>query len=226
MEPSDFKKFENEVEIMLALSGEDGKGHPSIVKLFHYYEDPKRFMLISELCTGGELFSHIEKVIKLEINESALVLKQVLSALKFMHDMNIVHRDLKPENILIDSISDGYIAIKLIDFGTCCKLKNIDLNIKKEGTLSYMAPEVLKLKIPGIDDPNYEEEQDGLEKWLEYTKMSDMWSIGIIAYILVCGEMPFSLSDKPADPQGGSHSALQGFKDCIIKQEDYLEDEK
>jgi len=68
-----------------------------------------------------------------------------------MHDLNIVHRDLKPENILIDSISDKYIAVKLIDFGTCCKLTNIDLKMKKEGTLSYMAPEVLKLKIPGID---------------------------------------------------------------------------
>jgi len=77
-------------------------------------------MLISELCNGGELFSHIEKVIKLEICESALVLKQVLSALKFMHDKNIVHRDLKLENILIDNISEDYIAVKLIDFGTCC----------------------------------------------------------------------------------------------------------
>jgi len=71
MEASDFRKFENEVNIMLELTGKDGKSHPSIVKLYHYFEDPKRYMLISELCTGGELFEHIEKVIKLEIKESA-----------------------------------------------------------------------------------------------------------------------------------------------------------
>ena len=105
MEKSDLQKFHNEVEIMLALQGEDKRGHPSIVKMYHYFEDPKRFMLITELCQGGELFEYIEEKIKLDINESALILKQVLSAMKHMHDMDIIHRDLKPENILIDSVA-------------------------------------------------------------------------------------------------------------------------
>lgn len=72
---------------------------------------------------------------------------------------------------------------------------------------------------------SYHEEFDSTEDWLEYTKKSDMWAIGIISYILVCGEMPFSQSEKPAGPQGAGQSAYQGFKDSIINQEDYLKDE-
>lgn len=88
-------------------------------------------MLVTELCQGGELFNYIERETKLDVNESALILKQVLSAVSYMHQNNIIHRDLKPENILIDKFSRDYIQIKLIDFGTALRLHEIDYDVKR-----------------------------------------------------------------------------------------------
>ena len=119
------------------------------MKYYHYFEDPRRFLLVSELCDKGELFKYIqENDGKIEIDQTALILKQVTSAVLFMHCKRFVHRDLKPENILIDSISKDYIQIKLIDFGTALDLdKKYEGREKGEaekiGTLNYMAPEVL-----------------------------------------------------------------------------------
>jgi len=136
MDDKGLMSFKNEVEIMLYLTNKlrsdlfDGdedvdeqQTHPSIVKIFHYFEDARRFLLVTELCEKGELFGYIqENDGKIELDQAALILKQVISALLFMHNKKIVHRDLKPENILIDSISKDYIQIKLIDFGTAFKL--------------------------------------------------------------------------------------------------------
>ena len=96
--------------------------HPSIVNIFHYFEDTKRYLLVTELCQHGELYKYfVDQNYKIEVNQAALILKQVLSAISFMHKKNICHRDLKPENILIDQIGQDktdYIKFKLIDFGT------------------------------------------------------------------------------------------------------------
>jgi len=182
MTSSGYEKFYNEVDSMLDLSGEAGSetsyGHPSIIKMFHYYEDVNRFYLVSELCEDGDIFSFIDQKRKLEINEAAMILKQVISAVKYMHSKNLVHLDLKPENILIDHHSDDYIQVKLVDFGTALKLVK-GCYRHREGTPGYMAPEVLGLM------------KDESDPVTEYDFKADMWSLGIIAYILVCGEMPF-----------------------------------
>lgn len=87
--------------------------------MFHYFEDARRYLLVTELCEKGELFQYIrDHDAKIEHDQAALILKQVISAVLFMHNKDICHRDLKPENILIDSISKDYIQIKMIDFGT------------------------------------------------------------------------------------------------------------
>lgn len=87
--------------------------------MFHYFEDARRYLLVTELCEKGELFGYLrENDAKIEHDQAALILKQVISAVLFMHNKDICHRDLKPENILIDSISKDYIQIKMIDFGT------------------------------------------------------------------------------------------------------------
>jgi calcium-dependent protein kinase len=118
MEEKDIIAFHNEVNIMQILNR--NQGHPNILKLFHYFEDPKRFLLVTELCQGGELYNLALREKKFESTRAAFILKQLLSAVNYMHKNKIVHRDLKPENILLEEKDDiGAIqTIKLIDFGT------------------------------------------------------------------------------------------------------------
>jgi calcium-dependent protein kinase len=91
--------------------------HPNIVRLFEVYQDPKRYFIVTEHCSGGELFDHIIKRPNYSERDAAVILKQVLSAVSYCHSMKIVHRDLKPENLLLDSESESAM-IKVIDFGT------------------------------------------------------------------------------------------------------------
>lgn len=171
MGEKDYIKFYNEVEIMKKLSEEN---HPNIVKIYHYFEDPKRFLLVNELCAGGELaelfFNKQERIKQID---AAFIIQQILSAVKFMHDNNVIHRDLKPENILLDIKSKKYQswAVKLIDYGTAKITTEEDEHRTKEreGTLAYMAPEVIK--------------QDKTNQG--YNKKCDLWSIGVIAYLLL-----------------------------------------
>jgi calcium-dependent protein kinase len=121
MEEKDVIDFQNEVEIMQTLN--EGKGHPNILKIHHYFEDPKRYLLVTELCQGGELYNLALREKKFQSQHAAFILKQLLSAVAYMHKKNIIHRDLKPENILLEEKDDtgGIQTIKLIDFGTAVK---------------------------------------------------------------------------------------------------------
>jgi len=160
----DQEKLMLEVEILSKLS------HPNIMQIFEFYDDAINFYIVSELCNGGELFDKIsEKGIFSEV-EAAKLIKQILSALAYSHQNNIVHRDLKPENILLDSKGEDSI-IKLIDWGGARYFsKNKKLN-KISGTPYYIAPEVLEEK---------------------YDEKCDIWSCGVILYILLCGYPPFN----------------------------------
>jgi calcium-dependent protein kinase len=124
------------------------------------------------LCTGGELFKKIEKN-NLSENVGKYVMKQLLSAVAFCHKNGIIHRDLKPENILLEEeeeASKEYFTIKVIDFGTSGKMKKGQKYNEVIGTPFYIAPEVL--------NNNYDEK-------------CDMWSCGVILYVMLCGEPPF-----------------------------------
>lgn len=152
-----------EVEILKKLV------HPNILQIFEFYEDKKNFYIISEMCEGGELFDQVVKKGTFTEDEAACVVKQMLSAVNYIHTNNIVHRDLKPENILLDTAKNN--IIKIIDWGTARFFeKNKKMN-KVSGTPYYIAPEVL------------------FEK---YDEKCDVWSCGIIMYILLCGYPPFN----------------------------------
>mmetsp|Transcript_14126 Transcript_14126/g.28819 ORF Transcript_14126/g.28819 Transcript_14126/m.28819 type:complete len:529 (+) Transcript_14126:113-1699(+) len=149
--------------------------HPHIIELVEVHEDQKYLHLITELCTGGELFDRIiEKTQSDEGHfserDAANLVKCILDAIAYCHDVKgIVHRDLKPENFLFATKKEDAV-IKIIDFGlsrhdTATKIMNT-----KVGTPYYVAPEVLNR---------------------EYTKSCDIWSIGVITYILLCGYPPF-----------------------------------
>ena len=116
MEEKEKRIFLNEVSVMSKLD------HPSIMRMHHYFEDTKRYMLVTDICNGGELFSLIRERKKFETKEAAIIIKQILSAVKYMHDNGVVHRDLKPENIMLESKGD-FNDLKIIDFGTAKSFK-------------------------------------------------------------------------------------------------------
>ena len=159
----DINSLKEEVEILSKLS------HPNIMQLYEVYNDKTNFYIVSEFCQGGELFDAISKKGNFNENEASKIMKQVLSAITYSHQNNIVHRDLKPENILLEDKGNDSI-IKIIDWGCA---KNFNKNEKltnKDGTPYYIAPEVLE---------GY------------YDEKCDIWSCGVILYIMLCGYPPF-----------------------------------
>jgi calcium-dependent protein kinase len=138
--------------------------------VYEFYTDNTNFYIVSEFCSGGELFDRITEKGSFNEKDAAKIMKQILSAVCYSHENNIVHRDLKPENILLDDKSDKYI-LKLIDWGGARYFtKNKKMN-KVSGTPYYIAPEVLNES---------------------YDEKCDIWSCGVILYILICGYPPFN----------------------------------
>lgn len=158
------EKLLNEIDILKKLD------HPNILKLYEFFQDQKRYFLVTELCNGGELFDKIAEEQQFSEIDAAKIIKQILSAVNYCHQRNVVHRDLKPENILMNrDVNDPKITI--IDFGTSGIFAQGEKMDQKYGTPYYIAPEVL--------NNNYDEK-------------CDLWSIGVILYILLCGYPPFN----------------------------------
>ena len=122
------------------------------------------------LCNGGELFERISSEQYFSEQDAANIIKQVLSAINYCHKRNIVHRDLKPENLLLDKDGENP-RVTIIDFGTSGVYEPGQKMSQKYGTPYYIAPEVLKKS---------------------YDHMCDLWSCGVILYILLCGYPPFN----------------------------------
>ncbi|CAD8181434.1 unnamed protein product [Paramecium pentaurelia] len=144
--------------------------HPHIVKLYELYQDQQNYYLITEYLSGGELFDRIKSMTYFSEKKAAEFIRQILLAVVYCHEQKIVHRDLKPENILFINESSNS-PLKVIDFGTSRKYDTVKKMTKKLGTAYYIAPEVLK--------------QD-------YNEKCDVWSCGVILYILLCGYPPFT----------------------------------
>ena len=167
--PEDDKEILNEINILRCMD------HPNVLKIFEFYSNRKSYSIITELCPGGELFQQI--INKGPFNEkyTAFVMYQIFSAVNYCHKMHIVHRDLKPENILIVSKDqDGYPTIKVCDFGTSKIFEKGKIERKFVGSSFYMAPEVIKQK---------------------YNEKCDLWSCGVIMYILLSARPPFDGED-------------------------------
>ena len=146
--------------------------HPNIIKVYEFYQSEKYVYIINELCTGGELFDKIVDVKFFSENVASNIMRQLLSAVAYCHENGVIHRDLKPENILIENSEEKdkeFFHIKVIDFGTCEILKKKKLT-EQIGTSFYIAPEVIKNS---------------------YNEKCDLWSCGVILYILLCGSPPF-----------------------------------
>lgn len=160
----DEEKLFLEVDILARLS------HPNIMQIYEFYDDNTNFYIVSEYCPGGELFDCITEKGVFTEKEACFLMKQILSGICYSHENKVVHRDLKPENILLDDKSDNPI-LKLIDWGGARYfLKHKKMN-RINGTPYYIAPEVLAES---------------------YDEKCDVWSCGVILYILLCGYPPFN----------------------------------
>jgi len=159
--------LENEIKVLRRFS--DRLKHPNIVQLLETYEDKSKVYLVMELVTGGELFDRIVEKGSYTEKDAADLIRQVLEAVDYMHDQGVVHRDLKPENLLY-YCPDEDSKIMISDFGLS-KMEDSGIMATACGTPGYVAPEVLAQK--------------------PYGKAVDVWSIGVISYILLCGYPPF-----------------------------------
>eukprot|EP00475_Leptophrys_vorax_P013430 TRINITY_DN19838_c0_g1_i3.p2 TRINITY_DN19838_c0_g1~~TRINITY_DN19838_c0_g1_i3.p2 ORF type:complete len:360 (+),score=107.61 TRINITY_DN19838_c0_g1_i3:79-1080(+) len=145
--------------------------HPNIVKLYEIFDTAKYLYMVLELLTGGELFERIVSKGNFSEKEAAVVTRDMTLAIKYMHEIGIVHRDLKPENLLYSDTTQNAV-IKITDFGLAKFLSTATETMSTPcGTPGYVAPEILKNE--------------------KYGPEVDLWSIGVILYILLCGFPPF-----------------------------------
>ena len=165
-------EIKDEIEILKKLD------HPDIVRIIESFNTRNSYILITEYCEEGELFDQVKN--QLSETQIAVIFRQLLSGLAYLHSNNIVHRDLKLENILIHEIEkskttgEDLFNIKIIDFGTA---RIFDKNNKPQsivGSSYYIAPEVLRQK---------------------YNKECDLWSVGVILYMFIVGHAPFDGCD-------------------------------
>lgn len=163
---SNVDRFKKEIAILKMMD------HPGIIKLYETFEDSKSVYLVMELCQGGELFDRILANGHFTESSAATVMQQIMRAVNYIHESGVVHRDLKPENFLL--LNKGPIdtnCVKIIDFGLSCERKNGEMLSTKVGTPYYVAPQVLAGR---------------------YDNMCDLWSCGVITYILLVGYPPFA----------------------------------
>jgi len=163
------------------------QGHKNIIQLIEYFEEADRFYLIFEKVSGGQLLDHIQKRKFFTEQEAAKIVTDVASALEFLHSKGIAHRDLKPENVLC-VYNDRLTPVKLCDFDLGSGIKfhsgggsdTTPLLLTPVGSAEFMAPEIVEAFI------------DDTENDFKYDKRCDLWSLGVMMYILLCGYPPFS----------------------------------
>ncbi|CAK7224477.1 serine/threonine protein kinase [Sporothrix bragantina] len=149
-----------------------GVNHPSVLCLKDTFSESDAVYLVLELAAEGELFNYIVMHSKLSEHDTRRLFKQLFEGVKYLHERNIVHRDIKPENILL---VDRDLHVKLADFGLAKIIGEESFTTTLCGTPSYVAPEILA---------------DGRNR--KYTKAVDIWSLGVVLYICLCGFPPFS----------------------------------
>ena len=159
----------SEVAIMKLLN------HPNVVEMKEVFEDKQKMYVVMEMIEGGELFEKIRAKKVFSEYVAFHICRQLLEVVKYLHEVGIVHRDIKPENILLSDDSE-IPTIKLADFGLSQLIGPNDRLRVPCGTLAYVAPEVLMQR--------------------PYGKAVDLWSVGVVTYLMLRGRLPFDSKDK------------------------------
>ncbi|XP_042561996.1 death-associated protein kinase 2-like isoform X2 [Clupea harengus] len=185
------KSVEREVELLQALQ------HHNVMALKDVFECRAEIVLIVELISGGELFDFIAEKENLTESEAIEFLKQILQGVSYMHSKHICHFDLKPENIMLSSNTLPNTDIKIIDFGMAHRFIQGEEYRSMGGTPQYIAPEVI----------NYE----------PLSTAGDMWSMGVITFILLSGLSPFQ-GNTDEETLRNIVGMLYEFDDCHFSQ--------
>lgn len=157
--------IQNETMIMKMLH------HSSIIRYYETYDSKDNIYIVTEYVKDGDLFDHILNNGFIEEYEASLVIRQLIQAINYLHNTGIIHRDLKPENIMVEKDDKEHLrTVKIIDFGFSCLVENLKKNSICCGTPNYVAPEVFGSA---------------------YDQRSDVFSIGVILYLILRGNLPF-----------------------------------
>ncbi|XP_019710864.1 calcium-dependent protein kinase 1 [Elaeis guineensis] len=182
LHPEDIEDVRREVQIMHHLTG-----HRNIVELEEAYEDRHSVNLVMELCEGGELFDRIIARGHYSERAAAALCREIVTVVHVCHSMGVMHRDLKPENFLFLNMSEDS-PLKATDFGLSTFFKPGEVFKDVVGSAYYIAPEVLRRN---------------------YGPEADIWSAGVILYILLSGVPPFWAEDE----EGTFDAVLRGHVD-------------
>lgn len=155
-------RFFNEIEAMKRID------HPNIAKVYEFYEEDLHYHIVTEYVSGGDLLSFLTSHPHLTEGIAAFFMRQILSGVAYCHSKSIVHRDLKPENLLLERSSQNSL-LKIIDFGISAIYDSTVVR-KPYDTAYYVSPEVLSGS---------------------YTEKCDVWSCGVILFIMLSGDFPF-----------------------------------
>ncbi|ETO19877.1 calmodulin-dependent protein kinase [Reticulomyxa filosa] len=205
-DPKNQVRFRREVKILASLQ------HPNVVKFYQAYVDSKNLYIATKLCTGGDLLDRIRRFRTFTERKAASILRSLIKTIAYCHTKNIVHRDLKPGNVVFES-NQRNANLMIIDFGDALKVDDnktyhspcyLPFSTRPFpsyvyfGTLLYLPPEIHRRRF-------------GWEM-----KKSDMWSIGIIAYVLVTGKAPFMGTETHVMTQILNHREITWPEGCTL----------
>jgi len=165
VDQEELKLLQREIDIMARVQ------HTNVLRLFEIFDTDQKLSLVMELVNGGELFYKIVDKGSYSELEARDIVRQLVEGVDYLHNQGIAHRDLKPENLLCSETEHGMV-IKIADFGLSKAFSGESALSTSCGTPDYAAPEVLRM--------------EGT-----YDKSVDLWSIGVITYVLLCGFPPF-----------------------------------
>lgn len=190
MSQDDIEKIKNEIHLLSELD------HPNIIKMYEAFEDADKIYVVQEILNGSELFDFVTSKSNFSEQDASSILQQIMKVLCYIHNQNIVHRDIKPENIYLEKRYGQELHIKIVDFKIATKVQPNQKLRDVVGSPFYIAPEVINNS---------------------YDQKCDVWSAGIILFIMLSGKPPFDGNNNEEILRAVQRGVVS-FDDPIWKQ--------